>query len=346
MGFSRQFRPGLLSLLAILALTGCNRNAPAKRESSADRPSAERVTLLLNWFPEAEHGGFYAAKVHGFFEKEGLDVNVLPGGPGASVVPRVASGDVDFGIENADNVLLGRAQEAPVVALMAPIQTSPRCIMVHEESGITDLRQLRNLTLAMNAGGAFSHYLKKHVPLEGVKIVPYPGNVARFVSDKKYAQQGYVFSEPYLAAREGAKPRALLLSDIGFNPYTSCLITNEDTFKNRRSVVERMVRASVRGWEQYLSDPALTHARISELNPEMDRNALEYGWRALRSLVMTEEARRVGVGVMTEKRWTELRDQLEEIGLIPPGKVNATDAFSVEFLSGPKSDGADKSQAH
>jgi NitT/TauT family transport system substrate-binding protein len=325
----------LIVVGSIVLSAGCARHASRPTTQPPNETEPVQVSLLLNWFPEAEHGGFFAAEVHGYCQAEGLRVKILPGGAGASVMPRVASGAVEFGVENADPVLLARAQQAPVVAVMAPIQTSPRCIMVHEESGIKRLRDLRNLTLAMNAGGAFSHYLKKHVPLTGVDIVPYPGNVARFVADKRYAQQGYVFSEPFLAERQGARPRTLLLSDIGFNPYTSCLVTSESVIRNRHSIVERMVRASIRGWEQYMADPSRTHERISALNPEMDREALEYGWKALRNLVMTEDARTLGVGSMRSERWRRLRDQLVETGLIPPDTVKAEDAYSTAFIPPP-----------
>ena len=64
-----------------------------------------RVRLALNWFPEAEHGGFYAALVHGYYQKQGLQVEILGGGPDAPVIQRVATGAVEFGVTNADDVL-------------------------------------------------------------------------------------------------------------------------------------------------------------------------------------------------------------------------------------------------
>jgi NitT/TauT family transport system substrate-binding protein len=325
----RVFAALCLWVSCMCLLAGCGKEPGP--ETSGREPAPAEVSLLLNWFPEAEHGGFFAAQAHGFYEEEGLRVNILPGGPGASVVPRVATGAVEFGVENADHVLLGRAQQAPVVAVMAPIQTHPRCIMVHEESGIMALDQLRDITLAMNIGGAFSHYLKKHVALEGVQIVPYPGNVSRFVTDMQYAQQAYVFSEPYLARQQGASPRSLLLSEIGFNPYTSCLLTNEEMIETRGDIVHRMVTAAVRGWRKYVEDPSATHRLINELNPEMDLPSLQYGWGSLRDLVLTEDAAARGIGHMTLERWQELHDQLVEIELVPPGKVDPHRAFATAF---------------
>ncbi len=98
-------------------------------------PGLRRVTLALNWFPEVEHGGFFAADVHGFFRDEGLEVEIQSGGPGAPVIQQVATQRCDFAVANADQVLLGRDQGAQVVAVMAAMQNSPHCIMVHQRGG-------------------------------------------------------------------------------------------------------------------------------------------------------------------------------------------------------------------
>src|SRR5262249_49023734 len=161
----------------------------------------------LNWFPESEHGGYFAASVHGLFAERGVSVDIRPGGPGVPVVPRVASREVDFGVVNADDVVAARAAGVPVVALLAPIHRSPWCVMVHEGSGITRLADLRDLTLAMQAGTPYVGWLEHTVRLEGVQIVPYTGSVAPFLANPRYAQQAYVFSEPIIARAKGGDPR-------------------------------------------------------------------------------------------------------------------------------------------
>lgn len=194
--------PGMFLLLTGLLLGGCGRQQP-EIVTTADGKKLEAVSLQLNWFPEAEHGGYYAALVHGYFEEEGLQVKIIPGGPKAPVVQSIATGQATFGVDNADKLLLGRAQEADVVAVMAPLQDSPRCIMVHKSSGITKLDELQDIKLAISGGQAFAQFLRKHVPLTGVEIVPYPGNIAQFLLEEKYAQQAYNFSEPFVAEQQG-----------------------------------------------------------------------------------------------------------------------------------------------
>jgi NitT/TauT family transport system substrate-binding protein len=283
--------------------------------------------VLLNWFPEVEHGGFYAAEVHGYYADAGLNVKILPGGPESPVVQQVATGAVTFGVANADDVLFGRASEAPVVAVMAALQKSPRCLMVHESSGITDFSELRNMTIAMSSARAFSHYLRSKVPLDNVKIVPYPGNVTQFLLNKEYAQQAYVFAEPYVAKSKGGDPRVLMLADLGFNPYTSLLLTTEKVISEQPEVVRKLTEASRRGWAKYLEAPEETNRRIHELNPEMDLDVLAFGAEAIKPLVLDDAAQQKGIGTMTLERWQTLLDQLVESKQIKAGAVDVKQAF-------------------
>jgi NitT/TauT family transport system substrate-binding protein len=315
-------------LVALAALSGCS--PTTHRPQAAD--GLIPVDLLLNWFPEAEHGGYYAALAHGFYEQQGLRVRILPGGPGVPVLAQVASGRVAFGVSNADTVLLGWSQQARTVAVFAPLQISPRCIMVHEESGIRRLEDLRDITLAMNPSSTFSLFLQNKLPLPGVKVVPYSGNVAPFVLDQNLAQQAYTFSEPYVAQQRGSKPRCLLVSDLGFNPYTSLLVTGQTTLRANPDLVRRMVTASVRGWQQYLADPAAAHRRIGGQNDEMSRELLDFGAEQLRPLCVTADVPRERIGQMTPARWQTLLDQLTAVGAIAPGAVQSQTAWTVEFL--------------
>ena len=125
-----------------------------------------------------------------------------------------------------------------------------------------------------------------------------------------------------------------MVADLGFNPYTSVLFTSQDYLKQHADVVSKLVRASVRGWEDYLANPAATHQKLHELNPEMSLEALDYGVRALAPLARDKVAEQEGLGCMSLRRWQTLLDQLVEIELIEPDAIKAADAFTTEFLPG------------
>jgi NitT/TauT family transport system substrate-binding protein len=334
-------RKRLWLLLAIVSLApaGCG-TRPASSQTAPNTKSATRATgsepeavaLALNWFPEAEHGGYVAALVHGYYKEAGLEVRILPGGPSAAVLQRVAARRVEFGIENADRVLLGREQQADCVALLAPLQKSPRAIMVHAASKFRRIEDLAAVTLAVNSGSAWVQYLKKKALLRNVRFVPYSGNVAPFLVDKSYAQQAYVFSEPFVAEEKGAAVRCLLVAESGYNPYTSLLVTSGEMIRSRPEMVRKFVAASLRGWQTYLERPEETNRYIHEINPEMGLEILAFGAKALGPLCTDGLADASALGQMAIQRWSALAGQLVEADVMAAGRVNPSSAFTNEFL--------------
>jgi NitT/TauT family transport system substrate-binding protein len=239
-------------------------------------------------------------------------------------------GRVEFGIGNADQILMARQQDAPLVAVMASMQDNPRCIMVHQSRGFKVLADLRDLTLAMEEGSPFSVYLQQIATLPNVRIVSYAGSIARFLTDPDFAQQGYVFSEPVVARQQGSDAQSLMLSDAGYNPYAGCVITTEKYIRQHPDIVRRVVRATCRGWKRYLEDPAMTHAEIHRRNPEMDLNSLEEAGKIIRQLCLPDE--RTSLGTMTADRWRSLANQLREMDLLNLTDEIVNRCYSLEFL--------------
>lgn len=308
---------------------GCSKNEPAESSTTG---RSESVVLALNWYPEAEHGGYIHADQSGLFEQNSVDADLEPGGPGApnQVILDLATGRVQFAVSNADLVVLARSKDIPIVAVMAPLQHSPRCIMVHESSGIQSLQELKNVELAISGTRPFALWMKKNLPLTGVSMVPFTGQVGEFVLRDDFAQQAYVFSEPYIAEEKGSDPRVLMLSEIGFDPYASLLVTTEELIQQNPELVRRVVHSSVQGWEAYLKDPGPTNEAIHALNRDMTPAALTYGVDALRPLCETNGT--LAFGSMTAERWGKLISQIESVGEISPGTISADACFTNAFL--------------
>ena len=91
-------------------------------------PVLKKVTLLLDWYPEAENAGYFYALTHGLYTHAGLDVQISPVGPNASVEPQVALGKYDFGLGSSDQVLIARSRGIPLVMVMGSpdFSISPR----------------------------------------------------------------------------------------------------------------------------------------------------------------------------------------------------------------------------
>jgi NitT/TauT family transport system substrate-binding protein len=269
---------------------------------------AERVVVQLNWFAEAEHGGAYQAVADGTYKEAGFEVEIRPGGAGTPVAAEVVLGRADFAITNADDVVLFRAAGADIVALMSAMQNHPRCILVREESGVKTLDDLKGMTLQREEKRGFVEFMRK--------------------------LQAYLFAEPFLAKGEGMNVRTLMVSDLGWNPYSSVLVTRGDLIRNSPDKVRRFVEATRKGWQNYVTDPTLGNRDILAANQHgMTQEALEYGATELVGLAMPEPMTVADVGTMNAQRWEKLVSQMEEINLIKPGSVSAPDCYELSFLS-------------
>jgi NitT/TauT family transport system substrate-binding protein len=314
-------------------------NDPTTASPAADAKEAT-VVVQLNWHPEAEHGGYYAALVHGYYAEEGLNVTIEPGGPQVMAISNVALERAAFAVDNADKLVAFRGQMSDVVAVFAPIQDSPRCIMVHEESGMTkleDLQYVKKLTLAWNATQPFAEVLQKKLDLSHLQFTKYSGSVGPFLLNKASAQQAYSISEPFLAREQGAKPVCLMMSEVGYNPYTSLLVATRKTLIEQPELVRKMVRASQRGWQKYLAEPEDTNRHIADLNPQMPVGILDFGASELKKLCRPGDLPEDQIGQMNLDRWKAMIDQLWDIGIPAPERrvrlvLQPEEAFTTEFL--------------
>ena len=257
----------------LLALTACSKKPAAETSTSAlgsagvTAPITAPVKLALDWVPEPEFGGFYAAREDGAFVRNHLTVEIQGGGAGVPVLQMVATGRADFGTVGADELLTARARGADVVALFAVFQTSPQGIMVHASRKLAKLEDaFHSGTLALETGLAYAAFLKKKFAWDGVKVVPYDGGVAHFLADPNFGQQCYVTSEPIAAKQKGADPQVFLIADSGFNPYGTVVITRRELLKDHSELAKHFVLAAREGWQDYLDHPQATNAVLAKLN--------------------------------------------------------------------------------
>ena len=303
--------PGLLVFCALLGA------APGCAKKGQNSPAGASVVLVLDWVPEPEFGGFYAARETGGFARHGLTVEIRGGGAGVPVVQMVAGGQAQFGIAGADEVLTARARGADVVPIFATFQTSPQGIMAHAARGYRTLGDvLKSGTLAIEPGLPYALFLKKKYGALGARIVPYDGGVARFMVDPTFAQQCFVTAEPLAARKKGGDPQVFLVADEGYDPYTGVVIVKRTWLAEHPEQVKAFVLAAREGWTAYLADPSATNLVMHKLNPAMDAETFASAAAAEEQLTRSEDAKAHGLGSMTRERWETLGVQLAEVGVV------------------------------
>jgi len=288
---------------------------------------AQPLVLALNWKPEPQFGGFYAAQVAGYYKKNGLDVKIMEGGSGTPTIQMLLAGKVDYAIVSADEVVIAHARGgSDIVALFATYQINPQGIMTHAERGFKSIDEVMHSdgVLLWQSGLPYAQYFKKKYAPLTVLTAPYLGGIGNFQNDPKVAQQCFVTSEPLAAAAAGLKVKTFLVADSGYNPYTSVLVTSGERWKTSPAEVRNMVEAVRSGWNDYLQDPAITNAAMLKLNRAMSAETFAQSAQAQQALIKTGTTQRIGD--MTQERWQTLVDQLLDINVIQQ-RVPATDLF-------------------
>jgi NitT/TauT family transport system substrate-binding protein len=320
-----------LSVLLTVTLMGCHKSS-VQPDGAA---GLTKVTLQADWYPQPEHGGFYNALVKGYYKEEGLDLTIQPGGPYVVVPQQVAAGAAQFGMASSDQILESVARGQPLVAIAATMQRDPQGIMVRKDSPIHSFADLNGHTVAVKLGSTWWEYLLKRYKLDRVREIPATFSVANFVADPQYIQQAFATSEPFFARQAGVETRVLLTSDAGYNPYR-VMFTTGDFLSQHPEIVAKFVRASLKGWRDYLNDPTAANEAISKVNPALNREWMQFTWLALRDggFVTGDDYSGTQLGKMDAERWVAMYNQLLELKVIEK-TFDPARAYTLKFSARP-----------
>ncbi len=317
-------------LLASLVLffTGCGKKA----EIAAGPAALVKVRFQTDWFPQPEHGGYYQALAKGYYAAEGLDVEILPGGPNAQVMSSVAVGRAELGMTNGDDVIVAVARGVPVKMVGAEMQRDPQGILFHTDHPLRELKDLEGKTLMAGAGSTWLEVARKKL---GVKfnLLPLVGDLARFMNDKTFVQQCFVTNEPFFARERGASVGALLIASDSYEPYR-VMFTSRKFLAEHPDVVAKFVRASVKGWVDYLGgDPAPANRLLATLRNDLSPGFMAYSIKAMNDykLVSGDPAKGEAAGQLTAARLQKQIDLLQEVGVLDK-PVKVEDVATFEFI--------------
>ena len=329
---------GVATSLAALALAACGKTPADTRAGASDArsPAPVKITVQLDWVAEPEHGGFYQAQAKGFFQAAGLDVEIIPGGPNAFVMQKVATGQAQFGQADSTNTLLALAQDLPVTQVAAVFQNDPSVLMLHEGNPVTRFEQLDGQTLMARPEWAFLPYLRKKYGID-FKLIPQNYSVANFVATPGLIQQGYFIAEPYhIQKAGGAMPRFLYAWDAGFDAY-AVLVANRTWLAAHPAEARAFIKAYIAGWADYLeNDPAPAHALMKAANPQNSDEFMRFSRQMIREQKLVTgrgpDGGLANIGRITRERFQNQISQLEALGILPQGKLTVDQVMTTDYL--------------
>jgi NitT/TauT family transport system substrate-binding protein len=299
-------------------------------------PARFKLTVQLDWIPEPEHGGFYQAEALGYFHDEGLDVTLLPGGPNALVMPKVATGQVDIGQADSTNTLLQQAEGLPVVQFGAVFQDDPSGLLVNARSPVQHFEDLQGKTIIARPEWAFLKFLQQKYHLT-FSVVPQTFSVAAFLANKQAIQQGYYIAEPYHIVKAGGEmPRFLSTWDAGFRAY-AVLVTSRKFAREHPEQLRAFMRAYTRGWRSYLEgNPAPAHQLLKQANPNNTDDFMAYSRKMIIDGRLVTGRDLSGdpaqIGRLSPQRFDTQIQQLEDLGILPRGTLKTAQVMTTEFL--------------
>ncbi|MGD9738579.1 MAG: ABC transporter substrate-binding protein [Bauldia sp.] len=289
----------------------------------------DAVTFATNWFAEGEHGGFYQALADGTYERFGLDVTILPGGPQSPNRQLLLAGQVQFYMAgNLLQPIFALQQDVPpIIEVAAIFQKEPQVFLAHPEAGLTTLADLATLDTIFMGTDVYSSiftWMKATFPgFTDEQYRPYTFSPAPFLQNPRSAQQGYVTSEPFFVRREGGfDPQVFLVADYGFDTPSTMIEARADFVEANPDIVQRFVDASIIGWYTYLyGDNSLGNALIKEENPEMTDDLLAFTLEQMLAyeLIDSGAALEGGIGCFDDARVQSFYDAMVASGVVNPG---------------------------
>lgn len=313
----RLFISSLVALAIILATSSCSRRENSHAKDGEGARELVQVRLQTDWFPQAEHGGFYQALAKGYYEEEGLAVALLPGGPGAHIKPKIVAEDAEFGMNPATDITIAVSRNLPLVMVGAYLQHDHQALLLHADSPVKSFSDLDGRTIIASPSLAWIQFLKKKYSIT-LKLHPVPYGLAQFMADKDSIRQCVITNEPYLAMQQGVRIRTLRLSEAGYDGY-HVLFCRRDYARDNPEIVRAFVRASMRGWRDYVEgDPTPAHEMILERNSNMTGDFLNYSRREMiqKAIIAGDPAKGEFVGRFSRTRLAEIATMLHQTGLI------------------------------
>ncbi len=316
----------LLPLVAIIVTAaGCG---------GGDEKTSVRVAL--DWFPWSNHSGLYIAQEKGYFEEEGLDVTIYTPDDPATVLLTVGAGQDDFGLSYQTEVLLAREQEVPVVSISALVQHPLNSVMALQSSGIEQPRDLKGKKVG-SPGIPYDIPLldtmlkEDGLSLDDVEMVNVGFNlVPALISGQVDAIVGaYWVHESISAENQGFPVNIMRMEEWGVPDfYEIVLVTSEEMITEQPDVVQRFVRAAMRGYREAVADPQGAIDLLAQAAPEIDVRIERPGVELLSPLWIEGD---LEFGWQTESKWVDFAAWMVERGLLS-GDVGAQEAFTNRFV--------------
>ncbi|MDO9415003.1 ABC transporter substrate-binding protein [Pararhizobium sp.] len=230
--------------------------------------AAEKVTLQLKWVTQAQFAGYYVAKEKGYYDEEGLDVEIKPGGPDIAPPQVIAGGGADVIVDWMPSALATREKGVALVNIAQPFKSSGMMLTCLKESGVATPADFKGKTLGVWFFGNEYPFLswmsqlglKTDGGADGVTVLKQGFNVDPLIQKQAACISTMTYNEYWQVIDAGIKPDDLITfkyEDQGVATLEDGLYVLEDKLKDPvfKEKMVKFVRASMKGWKYAEANP-------------------------------------------------------------------------------------------
>ena len=341
---------GLIAALSLVA-AGCGgdddeaSDTSAAATTSAAPKDLDKVSLQLKWVTQAQFAGYYAALEEGYYEDEGLDVELKPGGPDITPEQVVASGQAEFGIDWLPALLAARDQGGDLVNIAQVFSKSGMTEVTWKDSGITDVAGMKGKKVGVwccgNENELYAALVKNNIDpksKDDVTIVNQPFDMNLFLSRDVDAAAAMTYNE-LAQVLETENPETgelyklddlnvISMEDAGTAMLEDGIFVQGSWIADEanQDIAKRFLKASFKGWVfcRDNPDPCLQH--VLDSGPTLGEGHQKWQLNEINALTWPNET---GIGVMEEAAFQRTADIAKQFAVIK--KDASSDAYRTDL---------------
>ncbi|MCM3569543.1 ABC transporter substrate-binding protein [Neobacillus mesonae] len=318
--------------LCLVVLGACGKE---ETNPSSDKDKGlQKVSLMLDWYPNAVHSFLFTADEKGYFKEQGLDVDIEMPADTNDPLRLVAAGKIDMAMSYQPEVLVARGEDIPVQSFSAIVRHPLNQVMVPKEGTIKSPKDLAGKTVGYPSIPLDEAIIDTMVNADGgdtkkVKMVDVGWDLIPAMATKKTDALigGYINHEKLLLDKEGHPMRTLNPADYGVPDYYELvMVGSEKGLKEKPDVYKKFITAMTKGQKYVEAHPGeglsilLKHEeKSSPLEKDIETKSLDI-------LLPLMDAKDKPFGYQDPETWKKVGEWLKDNKVIDQ-KVNAADAF-------------------
>jgi len=299
----------------------------------------EKVTLQLKWLPQSQFMGYYVADAKGYYEEEGIDIEILPGGSDIIAEQQVYNGVADIGVTWVSSLLKYQSQGWELLHVGQIFQKSAMLLVSKAETGITSPSDLVGKKVGSWFGGN-EYEIYALLEANGIdrdndlELVQQDFTMNQLLNDDIDAASAMTYNEYGLLLESGLSEsdlNVLDMNDEGVAMLEDCLFVNSEWIAENEDLYVRFLRASIKGWADACADPDAAGQIVYDVDQSVSLEHQVYMANEIAKLTVPEGFDPANIGFTDMDAYQQTADLALKYGLLTEPAVISEDTITTKY---------------